>query len=83
MRLLVVFDATAARTVPPNVAEAINFYIAPGGTGGPIAGGPGFKGSIQNRNLAGTEGIIHTNIDKFGPLHKVVIAEVMRTLRRY
>lgn len=82
VRLLVVFDATAAARVPANVRQAINFYLSPGGTGVPLQGGPGFKGTISNRNLNGTPEIIHTNIDKSAALHKVVIAEVLKTLRR-
>ncbi|MFO1184571.1 MAG: hypothetical protein U1E56_07275 [Bauldia sp.] len=82
VRLLVVFDATAAVRVPANVSEAINFYLSPGGTGVPLQGGPGFRGVIRNRNLSGTPDIIHTNIDKSAALHKTVIAEVLRTLRR-
>jgi hypothetical protein len=62
--------------VPTNVVRAVNYYQAPG-WGSPLTAEPGFKGEIDNRNIAGDWGTLHITIDKTPKIQEAVIAEVL------
>jgi hypothetical protein len=62
--------------VPANVVRAVNYYQAPG-WGSPLTAEPGFKGEIDNRNIAGDWGTLHITIDKTPKIQEAVIAEVL------
>jgi hypothetical protein len=62
--------------VPTNVARAVNYYQSPG-WGSPLTAEPGFKGEIDNRNIAGDWGTLHITIDKTTKIQEAVIAEVL------
>jgi hypothetical protein len=79
VRLVVVFDATAATPVSANVAEAVNFYY-PRGRGNVLKPGPGFKGRIKNDDLRDLPGLKHMNVDESATLHKRVVAKVLSVL---
>lgn len=72
VRLLVTFGLDAQRAAPSNVAHVINFYF----NENTITKGPGFKGTINNANLNGSEGINHFNVEKIERLHAKVIAKI-------
>jgi alpha-beta hydrolase superfamily lysophospholipase len=62
--------------VPANVVRAVNYYQAPG-WGSPLTAEPGFRGEIDNRNIAGDWGTLHITIDKTPKIQEAVIAEVL------
>lgn len=74
--LLVAFSPASARTVPSNVARAVNYYQTDSIWNYVYARGPGFKGTLRNVNLAKDASIHHFNIEKNPKLH----AETIRTI---
>lgn len=76
------FAATAPDPVPGNVRRAVNYYFATNGWGEPLVPGPGFRGSLRNRDFSRSETIGHFNIEKQRPLQAEVVREVLRTLGR-
>jgi thioesterase domain-containing protein len=76
------FAATAPDPVPGNVRRAVNYYFATNGWGEPLVPGPGFSGSLRNRDFSNSETIGHFNIDKQRPLQAEVVRDVLRTLGR-
>ena len=75
------FAATAPDPVPANVSRAVNYYFATNGWGEPLVPGPGFAGSLSNRDFSKSAEVGHFNIDKQRPLQAEVISEVLRVLR--
>ena len=76
------FAATAPDPVPGNVRRVVNYYFATNGWGEPLVPGPGFSGSLRNRDFSNSETVGHFNIDKQRPLQAEVLREVLRTLGR-
>jgi len=76
------FAATAPDPVPGNVRRVVNYYFATNGWGEPLVAGPGFAGSLKNRDFSRSSTIGHFNIDKQRPLQAEVLREVLRTLGR-
>ena len=74
--LLVAFSPASARTVPPNVARAVNYYQTDSIWNYVYAKAPGFKGTLRNVNLAKDTAIHHFNIEKNPKLH----AETIRAI---
>jgi hypothetical protein len=62
--------------VPANVVRAVNYYQSPG-WGSPLTADTGFKGEIDNRNIANDWGTLHVTIDKTTKIQEAVIAEVL------
>lgn len=79
VRLVVLFDATDPEQVPKNVQEVINLH-KPTGFGKPVAGVPGYKGDIDNRDVSDMPGIGHVSIDKSPDLHDEVVEKVLGVL---
>ena len=61
--------------VPSNVVRAINYYQSPG-WGSPLTADPGFKGELNNVNLAGQASVFHINIDKDPRIQAEVMAAI-------
>ena len=76
------FAATAPDPVPGNVRRVVNYYFATNGWGEPLVPGPGFSGSLRNRDFSNSETVGHFNIDKQRPLQAEVVRDVLRTLGR-
>ena len=76
------FAATAPDPVPRNVRRVVNYYFATNGWGEPLVAGPGFAGSLSNRDFSRSAKVGHFNIDKQRPLQAEVVREVLRTLSR-
>ena len=74
------FAATAPDPVPANVSRAVNYYFASNGWGEPLVPGPGFSGTLSNRDFSRSAEVGHFNIDKQRPLQAEVIGEVLRIL---
>jgi len=74
--LLVAFSPASARTVPANVARAVNYYQTDSIWNYIYAKAPGFKGTLRNVNLAKDTAIHHFNIEKNPKLH----AETIRAI---
>lgn len=66
--LIVMFDPTVVQKVPSNVGRAVNFYQSNNGWGVKVETGAGFKGKLENIDLAKEE-LGHTGIDKSPRLH--------------
>jgi pimeloyl-ACP methyl ester carboxylesterase len=72
--LLVLLDPKASFWVPRNVSRAVNFYIS--GSGAPVAGGQGFRGSLTNMDLGGVPGMNHMAIQALDSMHQRIIGYV-------
>lgn len=80
--LIVNFDAVNNIKVPANVRHVVNFYESTG-NGLALAGGPGFRGRLENIDVSKTDPTIdHLNIEKSPRLHARAISEVLRVLGR-
>ena len=80
--LIVNFDAVNSIKVPANVRHVVNFYESTG-NGLALAGGPGFRGRLENIDVSKVDDTIgHLNIEKSPRLHTRAIAEVLRVLGR-
>lgn len=75
------FAATDPDPVPRNVRRVVNYYFATNGWGEPLVPGPGFRGSLRNRDFSRSATVGHFNIDKQRPLQAEVVGEILRTLR--
>ena len=78
--LLVTFGPDDQFEAPSNVAHVLNFYLGEE----KIKKGPRFRGTINNVNLNGSDGINHFNVEKIKRLHTKVIAKIqaLAPLRR-
>jgi len=72
--LLISLDPVFNLAVPSNVRRAVNFYIT--GSGMPVAAGPGFRGSLQNIDLARVPGMDHMAIQATDAMHRRMIGYV-------
>ncbi|MFQ0812446.1 lipase [Brucella anthropi] len=75
------FAATAPAPLPGNIKRVVNFYFKQHGWGLPLAAGPRFKGSLDNRDFSGMKDIGHFNIEKQRPLQDEVVRNVVGILR--
>lgn len=82
IRLIVTFDGVVAESIPlnGNIAEVINFY-KPKEYGRKVAGGPKFKGKLENIDLTTRSDIDHLNIDKIESLQDEVVVKVLAILK--
>jgi len=78
--LLVTFSPVDNGTVPANVSRAVNYFQSNSAWHGRATGGPGFRGSLANVDLAHAAGITHFNIEKAQQLHTATIANVLRAI---
>ena len=75
--LLVTFSPVDSAPVSANVARAVNYFQSGSAWHGQITRGAGFRGALENVDLAQTPGITHWNIEKAEPLHAATIAKVL------
>ena len=82
VRYLVTFDATSPRPVPSNVGKATNYYYGRGSLGESLRPGPGFRGRLKNIDVSKGAKVSHFNIEKQPSLHRQVIINTLRFVRR-
>jgi hypothetical protein len=78
------FDPTITTEPGPLVDEVVNYYLPNGKKGNQqniVVEGPGFKGAIQNMDVAGWEGMSHFNVEKNDVLQVRVITKTMSLLK--
>jgi len=75
--LLVTFSPVDSAPVSANVARAVNYFQSSGAWHGQVTKGAGFRGALENVDLAQTPGITHFNIEKAEQLHAATIARVL------
>ncbi len=76
--LLVTFGLDGQQAAPSNVAHILNFSSGDD----KITKGPGFKGTVKNVNINGSDGVNHFNVEKNERFQAKVIAEVLATAPR-
>jgi hypothetical protein len=74
--LLVTISPFLQNSIPANVVKAINYYQAPG-WGQPVAADRGFRGKIENVNLAGDLTVTHITIDKNPKIQAEILHEIV------
>ena len=79
--LLVAFSPAHERSVPANVAAAINYYQSNSLWNNAYTAGEGFRGSLQNIDLFADDGVHPFNIEKNAKLHEATVAAI-ETLRK-
>lgn len=77
---MAIFAATDPDPVPANVRRVVNYYFETNGWGEPLRPGPGFRGSLVNKDFSRSATVGHFNIDKQRPLQAEVVGEILRTL---
>ncbi len=75
--LLVTFSPVDSAPVSANVARAVNYFQSNSPWHGQITKGAGFRGALENVDLAQAPGITHFNIEKVEQLHAATIANVL------
>ncbi len=75
--LLVTFSPVDSAPVSANVARAVNYFQSNSAWHGQITRGAGFRGALENVDLALMPGITHFNIEKAEPLHAATLAKVL------
>jgi ABC-type sugar transport system substrate-binding protein len=75
--LLVTFSPVDSAPVAANVARAVNYFQSNSAWHGQITRGAGFRGALENVDLAQIPGITHFNIEKAEPLHAATLAKVL------
>lgn len=75
--LLVTFSPVDSAPVSANVARAVNYFQSNSSWRGQITRGAGFRGALENVDLAQATGITHFNIEKSEQLHAATIAKVL------
>jgi hypothetical protein len=73
--LLVTISPFLQDSIPANVVKAINYYQAPG-WGQPVAADRGFRGKIENVNLASDLTVTHITIDKNAKVQAGILHEI-------
>lgn len=73
--LLVTISPFLQNSIPANVVKAINYYQAPG-WGQPVAADRGFRGKIENVNLASDLSVTHITIDKNPKIQAEILHEI-------
>src|SRR5215471_6249962 len=75
--LLVTFSPVDSAPVSANVARAVNYFQSTSAWHGRITRGAGFRGALENVDLAEALGITHFNIEKAERLHAATMAKVL------
>ncbi len=76
--LLVTFGPVDTTPVPSNVARAVNYFQSNSAWHGRTLKGPGFRGVLQNIDLAEAAGITHFNIEKSDRLQAETMAKILQ-----
>jgi hypothetical protein len=72
--LLIALDPVASFSVPPNVRRAVDYYIS--GSGEPLAAEPGFRGQLNNLDVAGEPGMDHMAVQATDRMHARMLGYV-------
>ncbi|MDO8535365.1 MAG: hypothetical protein Q7S17_11580 [Xanthobacteraceae bacterium] len=80
VRLIIAFDPVATHEAPRNVARVVNFFQSNNGWGAHVERGAGFRGNLNNVDIAQAADINHFNIDKVGKLHQQAIGYIQQAL---
>jgi len=75
--LLVTFSPVDSAPAMANVARAVNYFQSNSAWHGQITRGAGFRGSLENIDLAQAPGITHFNIEKVDQFHAATISKVL------
>ena len=78
---MVTVDLTAARTLPGNVKEYLNFYQR-NGSGHKASPPPGYKGTMMNVDLTARTDLKHGNLDESDRLHEIIMGKVFTITSR-
>jgi hypothetical protein len=78
---MVTYDLTAARMLPGNVKEYLNFYQR-NGFGHKASPPPGYKGTMMNVDLTARTDVKHGNIDESERLHEIIMGKVFTITSR-
>lgn len=76
--LLVTFGPVDTTPVPSNVGRAVNYFQSNSAWHGRTLKGPGFRGVLENVDLAQAAGITHFNIEKSDRLQAETMAKVLQ-----
>ncbi len=76
---MVTYDLTAARVVPANVKEYVNFYQR-NGFGHKASPPPGYKGTMINVDVTNRTDLKHGNIDEGA--HEIIMGKVFQVTAR-
>ncbi len=79
--LLVAFSPAHERSVPANVAAAVDYYQSNSLWNNAYTAGQGFRGTLRNVDLVADDGVHHFNIEKNAKLHEATVAAI-ETLRK-
>lgn len=71
--LVITFDPVGLNMVQETGGRFINYYQSNNGFGQELVDGPGFTGSIDNRDMKNMPGINHFNLEKSPVLHDQVV----------
>lgn len=82
VNMLISLAATNPDPVPANVRRAVGYYFSEHGWGLPLAGGPGFRGKLSNRDYSGMSEIGHFNIDKQRSVQNEIMQLVLWSVGR-
>jgi pimeloyl-ACP methyl ester carboxylesterase len=78
---MVTYDLTAARTLPSNVKEYLNFYQR-NGFGQKASPPPGYRGTMMNVDLSARKDLKHGNIDEAPGIHEIIMGKVFTITSR-
>ena len=71
--MVITFDPVGLNMVQETGGRFINYYQSNNGFGQELVDGPGFTGSIDNRDMKNMPGINHFNLEKSPVLHDQVV----------
>ncbi len=80
--LVITFDPVGLNMVQETGGRFINYYQSNNGFGQELVDGPGFTGSIDNRDMKNMPGINHFNLEKSPVLHEQVVQLLKSVMTR-
>lgn len=80
--MVITFDPVGLNMVQETGGRFINYYQSNNGFGQELVEGPGFTGSIDNRDMKNMPGINHFNLEKSPVLHDQVVQLLRSVMTR-
>ncbi|MDE1571033.1 hypothetical protein [Aquabacter sediminis] len=80
--MVITFDPVGLNMVQETGGRFINYYQSNNGFGQELVDGPGFTGSIDNRDMKNMPGINHFNLEKSPVLHDQVVQLLKAVMTR-
>lgn len=80
--MVITFDPVGLNMVQETGGRFINYYQSNNGFGQELVDGPGFTGSIDNRDMKNMPGINHFNLEKSPVLHDQVVQLLRSVMTR-